>query len=199
MDLGTTVIPGGEQMPSEWELIEKAKAGDKTALGDLVSDCWQPLYRFVSYKLGSTDEAQDITQETFFRAFRSLSSYQKTDSRFGTYLGRIANNLITDLWRKKGRTPVIQDISNQQELLSGGENPVETLVTLETKETLAVLLAELPLEQRQVIEYRILAGLPVKEVANAMDKSEAAVKMLQQRALKNMREKLLAKGGWTDK
>ena len=199
MDLGTTVIPGGEQMPSEWELIERAKAGDKAALGDLVSDCWQPLYRFVSYKLGSTDEAQDITQETFFRAFRSLSSYQKTDSRFGTYLGRIANNLITDLWRKKGRTPVIQDINNQQELLSGGENPVETLVTLETKETLAVLLADLPLEQRQVIEYRILAGLPVKEVANAMDKSEAAVKMLQQRALKNLREKLLAKGGWTDK
>ena len=76
---------------------------------------------------------------------------------------------------------------------------METLVTLETKDTLAVLLADLPLEQRQVIEYRILAGLPVKEVANAMDKSEAAVKMLQQRALKNMREKLLAKGGWTDK
>ena len=186
-------------MPSEWELIEKAKAGDKTALGELVSDCWQPLYRFVSYKLGSADEAQDITQETFFRAFRSLASYQKTDSRFGTYLGRIASNLITDLWRKKGRTPIIHDISDQQELLSGGENPAETLVTLETKETLVALLAELPAEQRQVIEYRILAGLPVKEVAIALDKSEAAIKMLQQRALKTLREKLLAKGGWTDK
>ena len=186
-------------MPSEWELIEKAKAGDKTALGDLVSDCWQPLYRFVSYKLGSADEAQDITQETFFRAFRSLSSYQKTDSRFGTYLGRIASNLITDLWRKKSRTPIFQEISEQPCLPSGDNNPAELLVTLETKETLAVLLAELPLEQRQVIEYRILAGLPVKEVATAMDKSEAAVKMLQQRALKTLREKLLAKGGWADK
>ena len=199
MDLGTTVIPGGEQMPSEWELIEKAKAGDKTALGDLVSDCWQPLYRFVSYKLGSTDEAQDITQETFFRAFRSLSSYQKTDSRFGTSFCRIASNLITDLWRKKSRTPILQEISEQPCLPSGDNNPAELLVTLETKETLAVLLAELPLEQRQVIEYRILAGLPVKEVATAMDKSEAAVKMLQQRALKTLREKLLAKGGWADK
>ncbi len=198
MDLGPTVIPGGEQMPSEWELIEKAKAGDKTALGELVGDCWQPLYRFVSYKLGSADEAQDITQETFFRAFRSLASYQKTDSQFTTYLGRIASNLITDLWRKKARTPVIHDISDQQELLSGGENPAETLVNLETKETLAALLADLPTEQRQVIEYRILAGLPVKEVATAMDKSEGAIKMLQQRALKTLREKLLAKGGWAD-
>lgn len=186
-------------MPSEWDLIEKAKNGDKAALTELVSNCWQPLHRFIVHKMGSADEAQDVVQETFYRAFRSLSNYKKTDSRFTTYLGRIATNLITDMWRKKGRSPVNSDFVDSQGQLSDGKNPADLLVDQETKATLAATLAELPSEQRQVIEYRILAGLPVKEVAIALDKSEAAIKMLQQRALKNLREKLLAKGGWANK
>lgn len=193
-ELETTVRLGGEWMPSEWELIEKAKTGDREALDEIVSDCWQPLYRFISYKTGRPDEAQDIVQETFYRAFRSLSSYQNTEARFSTWLGRIAANLITDLWRKNGRTPIMKDISGYSNQLMGGESPLEELVSQETQETVATLLNELPDEQRQVIELRILAGLPVKEVATAMGKSEAAIKMLQQRALKNLRKMLLDRG-----
>ena len=190
------MIPGGERMSSEWELIEKAKGGDQAALGELVDECWQPLFRFIAQKLGNVDEAQDVVQETFYRAFRSLGSYKKTDSRFTTYLGRIATNLITDMWRKKGRSTVNIDFNDYQDRLAGGENPADSLIELEKKQALTAALTELPPDQRQVIEYRILAGLPVREVSIAMNKSEAAIKMLQQRALKNLREKLLAKGGW---
>lgn len=190
------MIPGGERMSSEWELIEKAKGGDQAALGELVDECWQPLFRFIAQKLGNADEAQDVVQETFYRAFRSLGSYKKTDSRFTTYLGRIATNLITDMWRKKGRSTVNIDFNDYQDRLAGGENPADSLIELEKKQALTAALTELPPDQRQVIEYRILAGLPVREVSIAMNKSEAAIKMLQQRALKNLREKLLAKGGW---
>lgn len=181
-------------MPSEWELIEKAKAGDRDALGEIVADCWQPLYRFISYKTGNADEAQDIVQETFFRAFRSLGSYQKSETRFLTWLGRIATNLITDEWRKKDRTPIMNDISMQQNILTNGEDPSEVVVNQETKEMLATLLTKLPDDQRRVIELRILAGLPVKDTAIAINRSEAAIKMLQQRALKNLREMLLDRG-----
>ncbi|HWR30599.1 MAG TPA: RNA polymerase sigma factor [Negativicutes bacterium] len=181
-------------MPSEWELIEKAKTGDRDALGELVADSWQPLYRFISYKTGNSEESQDIAQETFYRAFRSLSSYQRTESLFSTWLGRIAMNLITDIWRKKGRTPIINDINEHESELSGGENPADALICQETQDTLVALLCELPEEQRRVIELRIIAGLPVKEAATAMNKSEAAIKMLQQRALKSLREKLLDRG-----
>jgi len=194
MNLEANQRPGGEQMSSEWELIEKAKAGDRDALGELVALCWQPLYRFITYKTGNVSEAGDLTQETFYRAFRALPQYQKTDARFSTWLGRIAQNLINDLWRKNGRSPVIDDLSLHQHNLSDGENPSEALVDKETRETLHSVLGEIPSEQRQVIELRILAGLPVKEVANAMEKTEAAIKMLQQRALKNLREKLLNRG-----
>lgn len=186
-------------MPSEWELIEKAKTGDRDALGELVATCWQPLYRFISYKTGNLAEAGDLTQETFCRAFRALPQYQNNETRFGTWLGRIAQNLISDLWRKNGRSPVIEDLSLHQHILADDENPAEAMVDKETRETLLSVLEEIPIEQRQVVELRIIAGLPVKEVAIAMKKTEAAVKMLQQRALKNLRGKLLNRGALTEK
>ena len=193
------VRQGGGWMPAEWELIEKAKTGDRNALNEIVAECWQPLYRFISFKTGNPEEAQDIAQETFYRAFRTLNAYQKTDALFSTWIGRIATNLITDLWRKKGRSPIMNDISEHLHELPGGENPAETIVNRETRETLVTLLTELPDEQRRVIELRILAGLPVKEVATAMDKSEAAIKLLQQRALKNLRAKLQDRGALEQK
>ena len=181
-------------MPSERDLIIKAKNGDRAALTQIVSDCWHPLHRFISYKTGNPEEAQDIVQETFFRAFRSLASYQVTETKFSTWLGRIAANLITDSWRKQGRTPVLQNLDETQNKYVGDLDPAEQVLQAETRKNLADLIRELPAEQRQVIEMRILAGLPLKEAAYAMNKSEAAVKMLQQRALKALRAKMLEQG-----
>lgn len=181
-------------MPTEQELIAKAKNGDRDALNQIVAESWHPLYRFIAYKTGRPDDAQDLVQETFFRAFRSLSSYQTGEAKFGSWLGRIAANLITDRWRKQGRTPPLQSLDDAGTSLSGDDDPAEQVVQLETKERLATLLMQLPADQRRVIELRILGGLPLKESAVAMNKTEAAVKMLQQRALKALRDKLPEKG-----
>ncbi len=182
-------------MPTEDELISKARTGDREALGELVTACWHPVYRLISYKTGSPEDAQEITQETFFRAFRSLSSYRQTETRFTTYLSRIALNLVTDFWRKKGRSPAVTDIMEHQNQLSANEpDPCNQLVEQEMRHSLSESMKELPEEQRQVVELRIIAGLPVRETATAMNKTEAAVKMLQQRALKNLRQNLLNRG-----
>ena len=182
-------------MPTEAELIAKAKTGDREALGELVTACWHPVYRLISYKTHSPEDAQEITQETFFRAFRSISSYRQTETRFTTYLSRIALNLVTDFWRKKGRSPAVTDIIEHQNHLSVDEpDPCDQLVEQEMRHSLAESMEELPDEQRKVVELRIIAGLPVRETATAMNKTEAAVKMLQQRALKNLRQNLLNRG-----
>jgi RNA polymerase sigma-70 factor, ECF subfamily len=183
----------GERMPSETELIAKAKAGDRSALDELVAGCWQPLYHLIRRKTGSPEDAQDLAQETFFRAFRSLARYEKTETQFSTYLGQIALNLITDFWRKKGRTPPPAELADFQ-TAGDASSPEARLVSQERKATLLTVMQELPSEQRQVVELRILTGLPVKDTALAMNKTEAAVKMLQQRALKSLREKLLERG-----
>ena len=181
-------------MSTEIELIEKAQAGDRTALGELVANCWPTVYRLISQKTKSPEDAQEITQETFFRAFRALSSYQPRGAKFTTYLGKIALNLVNDFWRRQGRSPVVFDIADHQRQLVGGVDPGERLVTQETRQHLIEALKLLPPEQRQVIELRIIAGLPVKDAALSMKKSDAAIKMLQQRALKNLRQHLQERG-----
>jgi len=181
-------------MQDEDMLISKAQAGNRDALNELVSAYWHPIYRLVSYKISSLEDAQELTQETFFRACRSLPNYQKTNATFKTYLGHIALNLIRDFWRKKGRSPTLVDLSEYQEPMTLDNQPDVLTMALERREAILQVLQDLPSEQRQAVELRIIAGLPVKETALAMNKSEAAIKMLQQRALKSLRILFLNKG-----
>jgi len=181
-------------MLDESMVISKAQAGDRDALNTLMSDYWHPIYRFVSYKIGSLEDAQEITQETFLRAFRSLPKYQQTTASFKTYLCRIALNLITDFWRKKGRSPVLINLAEYQDIVSIEDQPDVQAINHEQQKEIAEVLKSLPEDQRQTIELRIIAGLPIKQTALAMGKTEAAIKMLQQRALKNLRTLLLERG-----
>lgn len=175
-------------------LIGKAQAGDRDAVNELVSIYWHPIYRFISYKIGSPEDAQELAQETFFRFFRSLPNYKKTNAALKTYLNHIAHNLIIDFWRKKSRSPTLVDIADYHEAKDENNQPEIQAINLEKQEIITTLLQKLPNEQRQAIELRIVAGLPVKEAALAMGKSEAAVKMLQQRALKSLRLLLIQQG-----
>jgi len=181
-------------MLDETVLLDSAKKGDQDALNALVSRHWHPLYRLAYAKTGSPEDAQELTQETFFRAFRALPTYRQTGAAFKTYLSHIANNLIVDFWRKKGRAPAISDLSEQQEPRSNEEPPDVQAINQEQRAAISRVLRELPPDQRQAVELRIMAGISVKETAVAMGKSEAAVKMLQQRALKNLRSLLLERG-----
>ena len=191
---GKDIHKVGERMQSEDSLIARAQTGDRDALNDLVSTYWHPIYRFVSYKTASPEDAQELTQETFFRAFRALPGYRQTGVSFKTYLSHIALNLIRDFWRKQGRTPPLVELDEQQAQTGDSCQPDAQVIDSERRDAIRQVLQQLPDEQRQTIEYRIIAGLPVKETALAMGKSEAAIKMLQQRALKNLRSLLQSNG-----
>lgn len=176
-------------------LITKAQEGDREALDTLVSSYWQPIYRFIYSKLGNEDDAKEITQDTFMKAFRSLPQYKIQDVSFKSYLGRIAINSVTDFWRKKGRTPQSVNITEYQEsILDKRENPEEHTLRLEGQEQIANLVESLPEEQRETVKLRVILGLSIRDVAMQMNKTESAIKMLQQRALKNLRKMCLDVG-----
>lgn len=182
-------------MTDEKILITKAQEGDREALNTLVSNYWQPIYRFIYSKLGNEDDAKEITQDTFMKAFRSLPQYKIQDASFKSYLGRIAINSVTDFWRKKGRTPQSVNITEYQEsILDKRENPEEHTLRLEGQEQIANLVESLPEEQRETVKLRVILGLSIRDVALQMNKTESAIKMLQQRALKNLRKMCLDVG-----
>ena len=182
-------------LTEEKEWIAQARQGDREALNMLVSAYWQPVYRLVYYKTGHVEDAQELTQETFFRAFRALHRYQQGETSFQTYLGRIALNLVIDFWRKKGRSPQVIDIAEYQNpLVDEGIRPEEAVLAGERRQEIAGLIKLLPEEQRQAVEMRILAGLSVRDSARLMGKTEPALKMLQQRALKNLKKLFVERG-----
>ena len=176
-------------------LITKAKDGDREALNTLISYYWQPIYRFIYSKLGNEDDAKELTQDTFMKAFRSLPQYKILDVPFKSYLGKIAINLVTDFWRKNGRTPQMVNINEYQGTIPDmRENPEEYTLRLEGQEQMANLVERLPEEQRQVVKLRVVLGVSIRDVAIQMNKTEPAIKMLQQRALQNLRKMCLSIG-----
>lgn len=180
---------------AENRIIAKAREGEREALNELVTTYWPFIYRLALGKTGNPDDAQEIAQDTFLRALAALPRYQETNATFKTYLARIALNLITDYYRKRGRTPQVFDITQYHEpIIDTGTRPEEAAINSEQRQEVAKMLTLLPEEQRRVIELRIIQGIPVADVAKIMGKSAAAVKMLQQRALKKLKD-LFAENG----
>jgi RNA polymerase sigma factor (sigma-70 family) len=183
------------KLTDEKILIAKAKDGDREALNTLISRYWQPIYRFIYSKLGNEDDARELTQDTFMKAFRSLPRYKVMDVPFKGYLGKIAINLVTDFWRKNGRTPQLVNINEHQGTIADlRENPEEYVLRLEGQEQMSNLVESLPEEQRQVVKLRIMLNVSIRDVAIQMNKTEPAIKMLQQRALQNLRKMCLGIG-----
>nr|WP_092071966.1 RNA polymerase sigma factor [Dendrosporobacter quercicolus]NSL48719.1 RNA polymerase sigma factor [Dendrosporobacter quercicolus DSM 1736]SDM34724.1 RNA polymerase sigma-70 factor, ECF subfamily [Dendrosporobacter quercicolus] len=179
-------------MNDESTLIAKAKAGDREALNTLISNYWQPVYRLIYHRLGNEDDARELTQDTLMKAFRALPRYQILTVPFKRYLQRIAVNLVTDFWRKNGRMPKAYDIAEYQEfIVDRSERPEEYALRLENEQQIARLVEGLPEDQRQAIKLRVILGLSIRDTALQMNRTEPAVKMLQQRALKNLRNQFI--------
>ncbi|MFH0914551.1 MAG: sigma-70 family RNA polymerase sigma factor [Chloroflexota bacterium] len=175
-------------MQNEENLVRRAQCGEGEAFTQLYETYFDRIYRYVTVKVGDRVEAEDLTQEVFIKALRSLGSFRWKGVSFSAWLFRLAHNHLVDYWRKKGKrimvsledAPPIADNSNPQ--LAAEQN-------LEIEQV--VLAAEgLTPAQKEVISLRFAADLPIAEVARIMGKSEGAIKALQHSAIVSLRKKL---------
>ena len=173
-------------------LVELARGGDKEAFG-LLYDHYQPsVYRFLYHRTRSATLAEDLTADTFFRALRSMNGFRWQGRDFGAWLMTIARNLTTDHY-KAGRTRLestTEDMSVHDERTEGPE--AEVLARL-TNEVLLEALTKLPNEQRECLIMRFLQGLSIAETAQALGRSDGAIKQLQLRGVRNL-AKLMPEG-----
>ena len=166
-------------------LVELARSGDKEAFGQLYDHYHVSVYRFVYYRVGSAQLAEDLTSETFFRALRSMSSFRWQGKDFGAWLMTIARNLTADHF-KAGRTRLEQTTEDMQTLDSAAEGPEHEVLASLTNEALLGALRELPTEQRECLVMRFLQGLSIAETAEVLGRSAGAVKQLQLRGVRNL-------------
>jgi len=170
------------------QIIIRAQQGDSQAIGEIY-ECYRiNIFRYLYYRTGDGQTADDLTSEVFLRMIRSLSSYRKQEVAFLAWLFQIAHNLLTDHYRKMSYRNHLELEDQQMVLHESGSHPhgEARLNSLALRQA----LERLNEEQRDVIVMRFVTGMPISEVAQALNKSEDAVKGLQRRGLAALRDVL---------
>jgi RNA polymerase sigma-70 factor (ECF subfamily) len=143
------------------------------------------IFRYLYYRVGDRQAAEDLTSEVFLRMLRFLGGFQPPAEAFGAWLFGIARNLATDHFRRMG---VRDDVELEEEMIATRDDPAAAAERGLNSDALKLALKKLNSEQRDVIVMRFVAGMPIGEVAHALHKSEDAVKGLQRRALITLRQ-----------
>lgn len=178
-------------MQDEKSLAQRAQEQDKEAFARLYEAHFDKIYRYVYIRIGNKTEAEDLTQQVFLKALKSISSYRWHGVPFSAWLYRIAHNQIVDYFRKnKKRISVPLDES----LESHEDDPQSMTERKLDVEQLLVATKHLTGAQREVINLRFTSELPVAEVAKIMGRSEGAVKALQHSAIVSLRKALSREG-----
>src|SRR6188474_1234778 len=117
-------------MTSDEELVARATAGDQDAFGQLVSRWERPIYALAYRTLRREEEARDVVQDAFLRAYRGLKGF-KGEAKFSSWLYRITLNLCRDWIRRERRTPVVQAPEGVDVIEMAGESaPSESIEQL---------------------------------------------------------------------
>lgn len=173
-------------MKSEEELlIQKAKSGDEEAFRALYDTYITPIYRFVFLKVQQRQDAEDITQHTFVSAWENIRTYEHRGFPFSSWLYRIAGNAVIDHFRTHRHT-IDVDAVPEDFLAHHDETESELDTSIEMKEV-RIALQSLEPDQQNVIIMKFVEDLSNKEIAAALQKSEGAIRVIQHRALKQVK------------
>jgi len=186
------------ETPQIPELVAAAKSGDRTAFAQLYRTYLPTVYKFLYYRLNSNKAAaEDMTAEVFLRALRKIEDFNWTGADFGSWLLRIARNLVLDNAKSsRARLEVLND--EMPEDAAGESRSTESAVMeLVQNQSVYKAITQLSPDQRDVITMRFIQGMDVSEVAAAMGKKEGTIRTLQFRGLKTL-QKLLVRTGALD-
>jgi len=177
------------------ELVDRARAGDLDSFNQLVGRWERPIYALAYRTLGREEEARDVVQEAFLRAFRGLKGF-KGEAKFSSWLYRITLNLCRDWIRRERRAPIAQmpEDVDPLELADERASPTESVEDLvarrEMSEAVTRAMAELPEEQRTAILLKEYHGLTFQEIADTLDCPLSTVKTRLYQGLSVLRRRL---------
>ncbi len=175
------------------ELMARLAAGDREALAPLMERHYRRLYRIAVSYLRQPDDALDVVQEAFVKAFQSAARWDGS-AEAGPWLARITVNLAIDRWRRNRRraqtfTP-LADSDHVATLADLGPSPDRRVQGREAGERLAAALRSLPERQRAVVVLRHYQDMSLEEISGTLGMSLGTVKSSLHRALHRMREGL---------
>ncbi|HLO14671.1 MAG TPA: RNA polymerase sigma factor [Anaerolineales bacterium] len=169
------------------KLLARAAEGDRHAFGEFYALHLNEIYRYILFRVNNHDEAEDLTAKVFLEAWESLTSarYQVQIKNIRAWIYRIARNKVIDYHRTKRPQEPID--GNQGKKLQGAWLESE-LDDVFVSRKLAEGVLQLPANYQEVIILRFINQMSHAEVAEIMNITESHVRVLQYRALQQMRE-----------
>lgn len=186
-------------MTGEKVLLARAKKGEIAAFESLMTAYENRIYSLALRSTGSEQDAADITQEVFLRAWKNLDSF-RGDSSLSTWLYRVTSNLCVDFARKKAAEGMPSSIDDEEspaaDLADASRmaQPEAAAENSELREELQFALAQLSEEHRRVVLLRDVAGMTYTDIARTLGLEEGTVKSRLARARAGLRKILLERG-----
>lgn len=174
-------------------LVKKATAGQSSAFNQLIDHYQDAIMRMVYYRVKTRMDAQDLTQEVFFKAYRNISRLKEPE-RFRSWLFSIAINRVRDYYRKNkflklfGALPEKEDVVSQNKALTYDSKAHENLLKQEFWQQVSKAMDILSAKEREVFLLRFFDQLSLKEISQSLKKSESTIKTHLYRALSKFRK-----------
>ena len=175
----------------EMDLVARAQNRDSAAFGRLYERYMEQIYRYLYYRVSDRDEAEDLTETVFVKAWEALPRFRPRGATFRAWLYRIARNAVIDRHRTH---KVVVPLEQAEDWLDvEATSPEDQAEAAQEAARLGAALSQLKPRLREVILHRFVNGLSHAETAQVMDLRKGHVRVLQHRALRQMRD-LLTEG-----
>lgn len=171
-------------------LMRLAKEGNTDAFAKIYEVYFVPVFRYIYLRVKERRDAEDLTQTVFLKVYQTISRFEEQNRSPLAYFFTVARNTVIDHWRKKKavllENPEKENVESQQTI----EDTEDIVQKNEIADMLQQAIQALTEEQQSVIILKFINDLPNKEISNIMQKSEEAVRQLQCRAIKALRQYL---------
>ena len=199
LKIGETILERPELVPTDAnpkdeELLHQVLAGDRPAFAEIVRRYQNPLHAKIFRWVRDPRVAEEMTQETFIKAFQMLSGF-RGESKFSTWLFQIAINKCRDFWRSQKRNPASpQPIEAAIEVADASPGAESVFAAGQAAARVRRALGEIPEKYRETLLLRFMNDLNCAEIAAATGQSLSNVKMRLLRGLEKLRQQLTKEG-----
>lgn len=167
-------------------LVARSVAGNARAFGKLYDEYADRVYAFVRGRVGSAEDAEDLTASVFLKAWEAIGGYDDRGLPFGAWLFRIARNAVIDSYRRSARTPEYASTDDALDTVDETAAVDETVFVRLEVEEIREAMESLTEEQRSVLMLRFIWGFDLQDSAQALGKTGGAIKALQHRAVRSL-------------
>jgi RNA polymerase sigma-70 factor, ECF subfamily len=173
-------------------LVAQAIQGDERSFAGLYDRYYDRIYRHLYYRVGRAEDAEDLTQQVFLQAWRALGRYRQGATPFIAWLFTIAHNAVISFYRRHKGVASLEADLRERPSPDGVEEPIETRLEHERARR---AMARLKPEQQLVLSMRFLENLEYRDIGVAIGKSEGNVRVIQHRALLQLRRLMESEDG----